>query len=95
MFVFRLLILLVLAYFFLLIIYMFFFRKRTERLKRSQEHPDQEQELVRCFHCQSYLPKTEAVSSHGYYFCQEECARRFVMLRNQEVSKVDNNGSSR
>jgi YHS domain-containing protein len=41
------------------------------------------------------VPKTEAVLSRGYYFCQEECARRFVMHRNQEVSKVDNNGSSR
>ena len=78
MFAFRLLILLVLAYVFFLIICRFFFPGRTERLKRSQEHPDQEQELVQCFHCQSYVPRTETVSSRGYYFCGEECARLFV-----------------
>ena len=87
MIAFRLLILLVLAYVFVVIIYKFFLTNRTERLKRSQEHPDQELELVRCFHCQSYVPKTETVSSRGYYFCGEECARLFVRRDDEESLK--------
>jgi hypothetical protein len=34
--------------------------------------------LVLCLQCQSYIPKAEAVSSHGNYFCREECARLFT-----------------
>jgi YHS domain-containing protein len=94
MFAFRLLIFFLLAYVFIVIIYKFLLPNRIERLKR-QEDPDQGQELVLCSHCQSYVPKSEAVFSRGYYFCREECARLFVMRHNQEVSKVDNNGSSR
>jgi uncharacterized protein len=95
MFAFRLLIFFLLAYIFIVIIYKLLLPSRIERLKRSQEHSDQGQELVLCSHCQSYVPKSEAVFSRGYYFCQEQCARLFVMRHNQEVSKADNNGSSR
>jgi hypothetical protein len=87
MFAFRLLILLVLAYVFFVIIYMSIFPKRTERLKRSREDPDQEVELVRCFHCQSYVPRSEIVSSRGHYFCGEECIRQFLMQHNQDDLK--------
>jgi hypothetical protein len=87
MIAFRLLILLVLAYVFVVIIYKCFLTNRTERLRRSQEHPDQEQELVRCFHCQSYVPRTDAVSSRDYCFCSEECVRLFVRRDDEESLK--------
>ena len=87
MFAFRLLILLVLAYLVFLIIYRFFFPRRTERLKRFREHRDQGQELVQCFHCHRYVPRTETVSSRGYYFCGEECARLFVRRDDEKSLK--------
>ena len=78
MLAFRLIILLLLAYLIFFIVSTFFFSSRTKRLKGSKERPDQDQELVLCLHCQSYVPKTEAVFSRGRYFCTEECARLFV-----------------
>jgi hypothetical protein len=75
MLVVRLLILLVLAYLVLLIINIVFSSSRTTRLKRNRNPLDKGEELVLCLQCQSYLPKAETVSSHGNYFCREECAR--------------------
>jgi hypothetical protein len=74
----RLLILLLRAYFVFLIIYILFSSSRTTRLKRNWNQFDKGEELVLCLQCQSYVPKAEAVFSHGNYFCREECARLFV-----------------
>jgi hypothetical protein len=74
----RLLILLLLAYVVFLIIRILFFSSRTTRLKRNRNPLDKGEELVLCLQCQSYVPKAEAVSSHGNYFCREECARLFM-----------------
>jgi hypothetical protein len=65
----RLLILLLLAYLVFRIIKILFFSSRTTRLKRSQNPLDKGEPLVLCLQCQSYVPKREAVSSHGNYFC--------------------------
>ena len=73
-----LLILLVLAYVVFLIIHILFSSGRTTRLKRNRNPLDKGEELVLCLQCQSYVPKAEAVSSHGNYFCREECARLFM-----------------
>ena len=73
-----LLILLVLAYVVFLIINIFLSPGRTTRLKRNRNPLDKGEELVLCLQCQSYVPKAEAVSSHGNYFCREECARLFM-----------------
>ena len=78
MLAFRLIVLLLLAYLIFVVISTFFFFSRTKRLKGSKDRPDQVQELVLCLHCQSYVPKTEAVFSRGGYFCGAECARLFV-----------------
>ena len=74
----RLLVLLVLVYLVFLIINILFFSSRTTRLKRNRNPLDKGEELVLCLQCQSYVPKAEAVSSHGNYFCREECARLFM-----------------
>jgi hypothetical protein len=78
MLVIRLLILLVLAYLVFRIIKILFSSSRTTRLKRNRNPLDKGEELVLCLQCQSYVPKAEAVSSHGNYFCREECARLFM-----------------
>ena len=74
----RLLILLVLAYLVFRIIKILFPSSRTTRLKRNRDPLDKGEELVLCRQCQSYVPKAEAVFSHGNYFCREECARLFM-----------------
>jgi hypothetical protein len=74
----RLLVLLVLVYFVFLIIKILLSSSRTTRLKRNRNPLDKAEELVLCLQCQSYVPKAEAVSSHGNYFCREECARLFM-----------------
>ena len=70
-----LLILVLLAYLVFLIIHILFSSSRITRLTRNRNPLDKEEELVLCLQCQSYVPKAEAVSSHGNYFCKEECAR--------------------
>ena len=74
----RLLILLLLAYLVFLVINIFFSLIRTNRLKQNRMPLDKGDELVLCPLCQSYVPRAEAVSSHGNYFCREECARLFT-----------------
>jgi ribosomal protein S26 len=74
----RLLILLLLAYLVFRIIHMLVSSSRTTRLKRNRNPLDKGEELVLCLQCQSYVPKAEAVSFHGNYFCREECARLFM-----------------
>jgi hypothetical protein len=74
----RLLVLLVLAYLAFIIIKVLFSSNRTKLLKRNRNPLGEGEELVLCLQCQSYVPKAEAVSSHGNYFCREECARLFM-----------------
>ena len=74
----RLLILLVLVYLVFRIINIVFSSSKTTRLTPKPEPLDQGEELVLCLQCQSYVPKAQAVSSHGNYFCRDECARLFM-----------------
>jgi hypothetical protein len=74
----RLLILFLLARLVFVIISILVSSSRTTRLKRNTNPLDKGEELVLCLQCQSYVPKAEAVSSHGNYFCREECARLFI-----------------
>ena len=74
----RLLILLVLVYLVFRIINILLSSSKTTRLTPKPEPLDQGEELVLCLQCQSYVPKAQAVSSHGNYFCRDECARLFM-----------------
>lgn len=62
-----------------LVLYMLFWSSITTiRAKRDRLRPDKGEELIPCNQCQSYLPKADAIFSHGHYFCREECARLFT-----------------
>ncbi len=74
----RFLVLFILAYLVFLLIKVFFFLSSKKRLRRPQELLDKAEEMVLDPQCQSYLTRNEAIFSHGYYFCSEECARVFV-----------------
>ena len=76
----RLLILLVLVYLVFRIINILLSSSKTTRLTPKPEPLDQGEELVLCLQCQSYVPKAQAVSSHGNYFCRDECAQLFMRI---------------
>jgi hypothetical protein len=82
----RLLILLVLVYLVFTIINVLFSSSRTPRLKRNRNPLVEGEELVLCLQCQGYVPKAEAVSSRGNYFCREECARLFMRTTSHHVA---------
>jgi len=75
---FRLLLLFILTYLVILLIKVWFSSSRKEHLRWPQERDDKGEEMVLDPQCQSYLARNEAIFSHGYYFCSEECARIFV-----------------
>ncbi len=74
----RFLLLFILAYLVFLLIKVFFSSSSKKRLRRPQELLDKAEEMVLDPQCQSYFTRNEAIFSHGYYFCSEECARVFV-----------------
>lgn len=75
----RLFILLLLAYLVFLIVGILLSSIRARSPKGNRiRADDKEEELVLCIQCQSYVPKAEAIFSHGNFFCREECARLFV-----------------
>lgn len=70
----RFLILGLLAYLFLVLIYSSLKRKG----KAGAADPSQGESMVLDPHCKSYVPRNEAYSSGGNYFCSEECARAYA-----------------
>lgn len=77
----RFLLLVILAYLVFLLIKVFLSSSGKGRLRQPQERLDKGEEMVLDPQCQSYLPKSEAIFSHGHYFCSEQCARLFVTTR--------------
>lgn len=73
----RLLIFFLLGYCALIIIDVFFKSIGRTRGSRLEMQSDRELDLVLCPQCQSYVPKGEAVFSHGKYFCRDECVRLY------------------
>ena len=76
--VFRLLLLFIVTTLVMVLIKACFSSSRKKHLGWPQEHDDKGEEMVLDPQCQSYLARNEAIFSHGYYFCSEECARIFV-----------------
>ena len=72
---------------FLLIINVFFSSSRKNRVGPPHGHLDNEEEMVLDPQCQSYVPRSGAISSHEYYFCSEQCARLFVRTIERKDSK--------
>jgi len=51
---------------------------RRQRNLRSHDNLTKAEEMVLDPQCGSYLPKGEAISRGGHYFCSEECARLYL-----------------
>ena len=77
----RFLLLVILAYLVFLLVKIFLSSSRKGRLHQPQDRLDKGEAMVLDPQCQSYLPKSEAIFSHGHYFCSEQCARLFVTRR--------------
>ena len=83
----RFLLLFILAILVLLLIKVFFSSSRKKHLRWPQERVDKGEEMVLDPQCQIYLPRNEAIFSHGYYFCSEECARLFIRTKERGCSE--------
>jgi len=75
---FRLLLLFIFIYLVILLVNAWFSSSRKKQVRRPQERDDKGEDMVQDPQCRSYLARNEAIFSHGYYFCSEECARVFV-----------------
>jgi hypothetical protein len=51
-----------------------YFLARKKFLRNPNLARSREEEMVLDPHCQSYVPKSEALFRKGNYFCSEECA---------------------
>ncbi|HEX9144793.1 MAG TPA: PP0621 family protein [Candidatus Binatia bacterium] len=70
---------------FLFLIYLFYLLVRAyhvssnTRPRHKHERPlGDEEEMVLDPQCQSYVPKKEAISQAGKFFCSEECAKLYL-----------------
>jgi len=74
----RLIAIFLLAYLVFLIVGIFWSAIKARNPKGDRiRADDKEEELVLCIQCQSYVPKAEAIFSHGNFFCRGECAQLF------------------
>ena len=74
----RFLLLFVLACLFFLLVHALLSRGSRRRNLRSQPHRRTGEEMVLDPQCQSYVPKSDAISRNGLYFCSEECAKLYL-----------------
>ena len=74
----RILFLFILSYlFFVLFNWVLNWVKRQPGV-RAQGSSKGAEEMVLDPQCRSYLPKGDAISRSGHYFCSEECARVYL-----------------
>jgi hypothetical protein len=76
----RLILFLFLLYVLYLLLRGYHFGRTSQSSRRQQKGPSaaQEEELVLDPQCQSYIPKKDAISQAGKFFCSEECARLYL-----------------
>jgi hypothetical protein len=74
----RFLLFFVLAYLFFLLLNLFLSWRKRSRQLRSHEQFTKAEEMVLDPQCRSYVPKGDAISRAGHYFCSEECARLYL-----------------
>jgi len=74
----RFLLFFVLAYLFFLLLNLFLSRRKRSRQLRTNEQLKEAEEMVLDPQCKSYLPKGDAISRGGHYFCSEECAKLYL-----------------
>lgn len=70
---------------FLFLIYLFYLLVRAYRVsgntkpRHERRRPSgDEEEMVFDPQCQSYVPKKDAISQAGKFFCSEECAKLYL-----------------
>ena len=70
---------------FLFLVYLFYLLLRAYLFSRSlkSRHPQErsvgdEEEMVLDPQCQSYVPKKDAISQAGRFFCSQECAKLYL-----------------
>lgn len=51
---------------------------RKIKPRRPEQRGGDEEEMVFDPQCQSYLPKKDAISRGGKFFCSEECANLYL-----------------
>jgi hypothetical protein len=68
-----------------LLLYVFYLLVRAYRVSRNVKSRHQqerssgdEEEMVFDPQCQSYVPKKDAVSQAGKFFCSKECAKLYL-----------------
>lgn len=69
---------------FFLIAYVFYTAVKAYWLLRKTHNsrfvdPRKVDDMVLDPQCQTYVPKNEAISQQGNYFCSRECARLFLL----------------
>ena len=74
----RFLLFFVLAYLFFFLLNLFLSSRKRSRRLRSNEQLNKAEEMVLDPQCKSYLPKGDAISRGGHYFCSEECAKLYL-----------------
>lgn len=72
----RLILLVLLLYVLLSVIRAYFNARRSQRRRASTTAEGEE--MVQDPQCLSYLPKSDAISQAGKYFCSKECAKLFL-----------------
>lgn len=55
-----------------------YFRGRGSKPQASAQDRERVEEMVLDPQCQSYVPKADAISQGGNYFCSRDCARRYL-----------------
>lgn len=70
---------------FLFLVYLFYTLTRAYHVSRRAKprHPKDpyagdEEELVFDPQCQSYIPRKDAISQGGKFFCSEQCAKLYL-----------------
>ena len=74
----RLLLFFALAYLLYSLLRLYFSSRRRPRNFHRRDDSKPAEEMVLDPQCQSYLPKGEAISRGGHYFCSEQCARLYL-----------------
>lgn len=53
-------------------------RARHSSQKKDKSFAEVSEDMVRCAHCNIYLPKSESISQRGEYFCCKEHCHLYV-----------------
>lgn len=69
---------------FFFLVYLFYSALKASGLIRKTRNsrfvdPRKVDDMVLDPQCQTYVPKNEAISQQGNYFCSRECARLFLL----------------